>query len=140
MESKPCVCGASIPVQRSLCGACLREYGAEPDGWPNWLRAATRDIQREWDAARKRGDLAVEDWNDVPPLQPETGDLRFPPHEHYGDGQPPLVAVQMTEDRRAALSAARARSAREKRISWPDSAWSFRHELEAWELGGVSQA
>ena len=23
------------------------------------------------------------------------------------------------------------------RVCWPDSAWSFRAELEAWELGGI---
>jgi hypothetical protein len=61
VQTKPCVCGADIPLNRSLCADCLQRYGRRASEWPDWVRWLVRDRQRELDADRYHDELALDD-------------------------------------------------------------------------------
>jgi hypothetical protein len=142
MEPNQCVCGAGLAVGRDLCGECLKRYTDNPDEWPEWVRYAVVDRRRDRDADRKGRTQYVPDWADVPPLDSNLPDLRFPPPPSIwrGESQPERLTRRTREvlDRAyiRATTTTREGSAT-NRVHWPDSAWSFRLELEAWELGGI---
>lgn len=142
MEPNQCVCGAGLPVGRDLCSECLRRYSRYPSRWPEWLRYAVADQKRARNGDRRSRIQYVPDWAEVPPIDSDLPDLRFPPPPTIwrGESRPESLTRHTREilDRAyiRATTTTREGSAT-NRVCWPDSAWSFRAELEAWELGGI---
>lgn len=67
MRQRVCVCGKLISLNHQLCGECLEVYGANPRGWPEWLRWQVSDIQRDIDYERRHDEYWLDDESEIEP-------------------------------------------------------------------------
>lgn len=59
MLIRKCVCGANIPINRSICGDCSKQYGSNSKLWPDWLKFLSQDNQKEVDRERRHDELEL---------------------------------------------------------------------------------